>query len=139
MIEKVKLLKDRETGEKFMGKSRMVTGTELDTFLDVTGMRGDAFLSDEVAKAMGLKARVYPGAMSLAVMFGLLGDVLEGAMFTGVNNMKLLAPVHPYDRLSAECEILGKKETSKGDRVFVTYLWTLKNQDDVVVAQGENT
>lgn len=139
MAGKVKLLKDAEVGEKLEGRSRIVTGTDLDIFLDITGMRGDAFLSDEAARAMGLKARVCPGAMTLGILFGLLGDVLEGALFTNLNNLKLLAPVYPLDKLSAECEVLGKKETSKGDRVFVTYLWTLKNQSGMVVAQGENT
>lgn len=135
-----KQLVDRNIGDKYVSsKGRLITPTELDTFCDITGMRGDAFLSDEVAKSYGLKSRVLPGAMSLAVLFSLIEDVLQGAMFTGLNNLKLLAPVYPYDRLKAEVEVLGKKETSKGDRVFVTYSWTLKNQDEVTVAQGENT
>jgi len=135
-----KQLVDRDSGDKYVSsKTRLVTATELDIFCDITGMRGDAFLSDEVAKSYGLKSRVLPGAMSLAVLFSLIEDVLQGAMFTGLSNLKLLAPVHPYDRLKAEAEVVSKKETSKGDRVFVTYSWTLKNQDDVAVAQGDNT
>jgi len=135
-----KRLADRDIGEKYVGSAtRLVTATELDMFCDITGMRGDAFLNDEAAKSMGMKSRVLPGAMSLAILFSLLGEFLGPAIFTGLNNMRLLAPVCPYDRLGAEAEVLGKKETSKGDRVFVTYSWVLKNQDDVTVAQGENT
>ena len=133
-------LADRDIGEKYVGSAtRLVTATELDMFCDITGMRGDVFLNDEAAKSMGMRSRVLPGAMSLAILFSLLGEFLGPAIFTGLNNMRLLAPVCPYDRLGAEAEVLGKKETSKGDRVFVTYLWTLKNQDAVTVAQGENT
>lgn len=133
-------LADRDIGEKYVGSAtRLVTATELDMFCDITGMRGDVFLNDEAAKSMGMKSRVLPGAMSLAILFSLLGEFLGPAIFTGLNNMRLLAPVCPYDRLRAEAEVLGKKETSKGDRVFVTYSWTLKNQDAVTVAQGENT
>ena len=33
----------------------------------------------------------------------------------------------------------GVERYGKGDRVFVTYSWILKNQDGVTVAQGENT
>jgi acyl dehydratase len=135
-----KRLADRVIGEKYVSdETRLITPTELDMFCNVTGMRGDAFLSDEAARAFGMKSRLLPGAMSLAILFSLLGKFLGNAIFTGLNNLRLLAPVYPYDKLSAETEVLGKKETSKGDRVFVTYSWTLKNQDGVTVAQGENT
>ena len=136
----LKRLADRDIGEKYVGTgTRLITPTELDMFCNITGMRGDVFLSDEAAKSFGMKTRVLPGAMSLAILFSLLGEFLQSAIFTGLNNLKLLAPVFPYDKLRAEAEVLNKKETSKGDRVFVTYLWTLKNQDEVTVAQGENT
>ncbi|HEY90601.1 MAG TPA: MaoC family dehydratase [Dehalococcoidia bacterium] len=135
-----KRLADREIGEKFVGEeSRLITGTELDLFCDITGMRGDAFLNDKAAQAMGMKSRLLPGAMSFALVFSLLGRFLGPAIFTGVNNMKLLSPVFPNDKLRAETEVTGRKVTSKGDRVFVTYLWKLINQDDVLVVQGENT
>ena len=131
---------DRVVGEKYVSdETRLITPTELDIFCNVTGMRGDAFLSDEAARSLGMKSRLLPGAMSLAILFSLLGKFLGGAVFTGLNNLRLLSPVYPYDKLSAEAEVIGTKETSKGDRVFVTYIWTLKNQDDVTVAQGENT
>ena len=131
---------DRVVGEKYVSdETRLITPTELDIFCNVTGMRGDAFLSDEAARSLGMKSRLLPGAMSLAILFSLLGKFLGGAVFTGLNNLRLLSPVYPYDKLSAEAEVIGTKATSKGDRVFVTYIWTLKNQDDVTVAQGENT
>jgi acyl dehydratase len=135
-----KRLADREIGEKYVGSAtRLITATELDMFCNITGMRGDAFLSDEAARSIGLKSRVLPGAMSIAILFSLLGEFLGPAIFTGMNNLRLLAPVCPNDRLRAEAEVLGKKETSKGNRVFVTYSWMLKNQEGVTVAQGENT
>jgi acyl dehydratase len=135
-----KRLADRDIGEKYVSdETRLITATELDLFCSVTGMRGSAFLSDEAARSLGMKSRLLPGAMSLAILFSLLGKFLGSAVFTGLNNLRLMAPVYPYDTLSAETEVIGKKETSKGDRVFVTYAWTLKNQDGVTVAQGENT
>jgi acyl dehydratase len=135
-----KRLADRDIGEKYVsGETRLITPTELDIFCNITGMRGDVFLSDEAARAFGMKSRLLPGAMTLAILFSLLGKFLGSAVFTGLNNLRLLSPVYPYDTLSAETEVMAKKETSKGDRVFVTYSWTLKNQDETTVAQGENT
>ena len=129
-----------DIGDRFVGtNTRMVTPTELDMFCNITGMRGDIFLSNEAAKSLGMKSRVLPGAMSLAILFSLLEEFLQGAIFVGLRNLKLLAPIFPCDRLRAEGEILAKKETSKGDRIVVTYSWVLRNQDEVAVAQGENT
>ena len=138
MVEK--RFADREIGDKYASsKARLVTPTELDMFCNITGMRGEAFLSDEAARAMGMKSRLLPGAMSLAILFSLIDEFVGGAVFTKMNNLSLVAPVYPYDKLSAELEVVGKKETSKGDRVFMTYNWVLKNQDEVTVAQAENT
>jgi acyl dehydratase len=51
----------------------------------------------------------------------------------------LLAPLYPYDRAKVGIKIIDKKENSKGGRSFVTWSWTVKNQENVVIAQGENT
>ena len=43
------------------------------------------------------------------------------------------------DLLSSLLEESQQKETPKGGRVFVTWSWAIKNQDDAILAQGENT
>jgi acyl dehydratase len=134
-----KLMADRNVGDEFRGGSRVITGTELDMFCTISGMRLDAFLNDEAARSLGFKARVVPGPFVFAVVFGLLGELLNGHVHVGTDNMKVLAPLYLYDRVRVEGEVLRRKESSKGDRVFVTWLWAVKNQDDVVIAQGENT
>jgi acyl dehydratase len=134
-----KLVAERNVGDKFEGGSRIITGTELDMFCAISGMRLDVFLNDEAARALGFKARVVPGAFLLALVFGLLGERLNEHVYVGTNNMKVLAPLYPCDRVRVEVEVIDKKKTSKGDKVFVTWSWALKNQDDLIVAQGENT
>lgn len=134
-----KLVAERNVGDKFESGSRIITGTELDMFCTVAGLRLDAFLNDEAGRALGFKGRVVPGAFAFALVFGLLGELLNGHVHVGTNNMKVLAPLYPYDRVRVEGEVLNKKETSKGDRAFVTWSWAVKNQDDVILVQGENT
>lgn len=134
-----KLVAERNVGDKFKSGSRIITGTELDMFCTVAGLRLDAFLNDEAGRAVGFKGRVVPGAFAFALVFGLLGELLNGHVHVGTNNMKVLAPLYPYDRVRVEGEVLNKKETSKGDRAFVTWSWAVKNQDDVILVQGENT
>ena len=138
MTEKVGLAY-QGAGYKFTTGTRMVTPGDLDIFAAASGERDPAFLSDEVARAAGLKARIIPVAMMLAVKDGLIGEYVEGALFLGMNNVKWTATPYPYDTFRVEGELLNKKETSKGDRFVITYLWTIKNQDDVAIAQGEST
>ncbi len=131
----------KEVGYKCTTGSRFITAAELDIFCDISGMRDDVFLSDEIAKSSGFKGRIVPAALLLGVAFGLLDEtgLGVGGIFLGTNNLKINAPVSPYDRLRVEAELLNRKVTSKGDRVIVTYSVLIKNQDDVVVAQTENT
>ena len=60
-------------------------------------------------------------------------------LFVGMDNYVFKAPVHPYDRIRVEGELLEKRVTSKGDRVVVKYSWLAKNQKDIIIAQGQNT
>jgi len=131
----------KEVGYKYTTGTRFITATELDTFCDISGMRADMFLSDEAARAFGARGRFVPGAFLLGIVFGLLGEtgLVSSGIFLGTNNTKFNIPVCPYDRLRLEGELLNRRVTSKGDRVIVTYSWFMKNQDEEVVAQGENT
>ena len=131
-------LADAEVGTKFECGSRIITGTELDMFCTIGGLRLDPFLIDEAAQAMGVKGRIIPGPFLFTVVFGLAGDLLKGHLHVGTDKVKVLSPVFPNDRLRLEIEILDKKEASKG-RVFTTWGFTLTNQEGKVVFQGENT
>ena len=134
-----RLMAEREIGERFETASRCITDTELDLFCTIAGLRLDTFLRDDAAEEMGFKGRLVPGAYGFALVFGLLGENLDGHIHVGTDKMKVLAPLYPYDRMRIEVEILDKKESSKGNRTFVTWSWAVKNQDDVVLIQGENT
>ncbi len=134
-----KLVAERNVGDEFETGSRIITAAELDMFCTITGNRLDAFLIDEAAKALGFRERVVPGSFIFALVFGLLGERLNGHVHVATNNMKVLAPLYPYDRAKVAVKVIDKKESSKGERTFVTWAWAVKNQDDVIIAQGENT
>ena len=133
------LVAKKNVGDKFSSDSRIITGTELDMFCTIAGFRLDSFLDDEAGRALGFKGRVVPGAFVFALVFGMLGELLNGHVHVGTDNMKVLAPLYPYERVRVDGEVVNKKETAKGGRVFVTWAWAIKNQDDAILAQGENT
>ena len=134
-----KLLSERNIGDTFVSSlTKTITEADVDMFCEVSGMKEDILSKDEAARELGLRARVVPGAMTFGILMGLIREVDHDALHVQTDNMKWLAPVYPNDELRAECQVTGKRETSKGDRVVVTYSWSVKNQDDVPVAQGEN-
>ena len=125
-------------GDTFDCGSRIITGTELDMFCTIGGLRLDPFLIDAAAQAMGVKGRIVPGPFLITVVFGQAGDLLKGHLHVATDKVKVLSPVFPNDRIGVEIEILDNKEASKG-RVFTTWGFKMKNQDGVMVLQGENT
>jgi acyl dehydratase len=132
-------LAQAKVGDRFETGPRVVTGTELDMFCSVAGLRLDPFLLDEAAQQLGFKGRVVPGPFLFGLVFGLAGDLLNGLVHVGTEKLKVLAPVHPNDRVRLEVLVVDKKKSSKPGKGFLTWAWALKNQEDVVVIQGENT
>ena len=131
----------KEIGYKFATEPRYVTPTEVDLFCAVTDTREDIFSRDDSAKDLGLGRRVIPALFVYTTMmagFMRAGLTLEG-LFIGIDNAEFKVPVHPYDRIRGEGEVVDRRVTSKGDRVVVKYAWCVKNEEDIVVAQGKNT
>lgn len=57
----------------------------------------------------------------------------------GTEKLKVLVKVYPNARIRVEAEVVDKRESSKKVTWFLTWAWVLKNQDDVITIQGENT
>ena len=133
-------LEYKEVGFKYTTGSRDVTPAELVAFYEIPGIKEGMFVNDEAGKALGFEGKVVPAAYTIGLAFSLLGEkgLAEGGIFLEMN-AKFTAAVYPNDALSVEGELLSKRETSKGDKVVVKYSWNVKNQDGVVVVQGENT
>jgi len=140
-------IQNMKVGEKHVTPSRMVTKTDIETFCSVTGMIHPVFLSDQYVKSdeesqkIGLKGSVVPGQLSYAIMLGnlLRDETLDDVIVQlGANNIRWTAPIYPYDMLRTEIEITGNRVTKEG-RAIVDYNWQVKNQNDVVVVEGNNT
>jgi len=133
-------MRDLEPGDTYITNWRAVNSIGAESFETDIGLLDPFFFSDEVARGRGLKGRVVTGIYTFGLMMGLLGQsgLIRGGMFIGTNHMKFTFPVFPGDRIKAEVQKLQTKKTSKGDREIITYHWVVKNQDDRVVAEGEN-
>lgn len=130
---------DVHEGYLFKTGTKPITGTEIDIVAQMSGMDLPGFLDDEAARGWGFKARVVPGAYLIACMMGLMAKqgFLADAVWTAANGITWKNTVHPGDKIYAESEVIGTKETKRGG--LVTYAWTIKKDDDIIVAQGQNT
>ncbi|HNT56745.1 MAG TPA: MaoC/PaaZ C-terminal domain-containing protein [Syntrophales bacterium] len=119
--------------------TKPITGTEIDLVSQMSGMDLPGFLNADFARSIGFKDRVTPGAYIIASMIGLMAKqgFLAHAIWVKSTDISFRTPAFPGDRLSAEVEVLAKKEGKQGGAV--TYRWKVRNQDDKLVAEGVNT
>lgn len=131
---------DVSEGYTFTTGTKPITETEVDIVAQMSGADLPGFLDDEFAKGWGFRARVVPGAYLILCMMGLMAKqgFLADAVWTAAEGISWKTPVHPGDRIHVEAEVVSTKALkSKGG--LVTYKWTIKNQNDQLVAQGQNT
>lgn len=119
--------------------TKPITGTEIDLVAQMSGMDLPGFLDADFARKMGFKDRVTPGIYIIASMMGLMAKhgFLADAIWMKATDISFKTPVFPGDRLSAEVEVLSKKEGKRGGPV--TYKWKVQNQEGKLVAEGVNT
>lgn len=141
-------IQNMKVGDKYVTPARMVTKTDVETFCSITGMLHSLFLSDDYVKSdeasqkLGLRGSVVPGQLSYAIMLGNLArdQIIDDVIVQlGANNVRWPAAAYPYDMLRTEIEITGSRTTKAGDSVIVDYRWQVKNQNDAVVIEGDNT
>lgn len=136
-----KHIQNTEVGDKFVTKSRVITKTDLELYAICTGDTHPMFLSEERAKAFGWKTQLVPGPLTFSIAVGLLiqsGFISDVIAFLGMDKVRFNAPVYPYNSIRVEAIVISKKKAKKGNWIC-NYKWQIKNQNEIVVAEGENT
>jgi acyl dehydratase len=142
--EKEKHLGHQEVGFKFKTAQWYITPTDADLFCDIVGLRQTQFLDDDAAAALGKigeQGRFLPGPMEMGIHEGLLFDlgVNVKAEYVGWPTLRFIAPVHVNEMVYMEGELVKKELGRKEDKYLCTYTWKMRNQNDVVVSEGEAT
>ncbi|MFB0520093.1 MAG: MaoC family dehydratase [Desulfatiglandales bacterium] len=128
-----------EIGDKLTTKTRIITKTDVELFALLGGDIAPQFLSEKAAQANKWKTQLVPGLCTLNIAYGLLiqaGFLADIIAYIGTTNMRFLAPVYPGEAIRMETEVTSKKKTRKG--WICEYDWTIRNQDEVAVAEGHN-
>ena len=109
-----KKILDLEVGDKFATKWRTMTQTDLELNAIVNGDYHPMFFSEEAAKNMGWKTKLFPGLVTLNIAIGLL---IQSRRF--------------------ELELVSKKQNSKKQWI-IDYKFEVKNDKGEVCIEGYN-
>jgi acyl dehydratase len=137
----VKLVSQFEPGEKYTTDPHIVTATDIENFARTTRYEKPIFLDEQYARDMGFKDRIAQGGFTLSLTTGLIDSsgILDDAIaLAGLNNVRFMAPVYPYDTLRVEVELLSRRVTADGKRAVCTLKWVTRNQNGEAVAEGEH-
>ncbi|MBT8492974.1 MAG: MaoC family dehydratase [Deltaproteobacteria bacterium] len=96
---------------------RTIHGGDLSMYIALTGDARPLASSTELARSLGFKREVVPELLGFHVVFGkTVRDISRNAIANlGYADVRFLAPVYPGDTLRAESEVIGVRESSKGE------------------------
>lgn len=133
---------------------RTVTEGDLALYIALTGDRRPLHCSREFARSLGYEREVAHDLLVFHIVFGrAVPDVsLNSPANLGYADVRFLTPVYPGDTLAAETEVIGKRETSRGDvgivwvrtrgfnqrseAVLQFYRWAMVNKRDPAQNSG---
>jgi 2-methylfumaryl-CoA hydratase len=100
---------------------RTIHGGDLSMYIGATGDRRPLNSSTTFAKSLGFKRELVHELLAFHVVFGKsVGDISRNAVANlGYADLHFLRSVYPGDTLSAESEVIGLRETSKGESGIV--------------------
>ena len=133
---------------------RTVTEGDLALYIALPGARRPLHCSREFARSLGYEREVAHDLLVFHIVFGrAVPDVsLNSPANLGYADVRFLTPVYPGDTLAAETEVIGKRETSRGDvgivwvrtrgfnqrgeAVLQFYRWAMVNKRDPAQTSG---
>lgn len=131
---------DLSVGQVLISPARTVTETDLVSFAMVSGDWNAIHTDEEFAKNTYYGKRVVHGVFGIALMTGLMDRAgwFDGSAIAmlGIDGWRFTGPVFVGDTLHCRVEITGKRLTSKGDRGILERKFSLLNQRDEVVQEG---
>ncbi len=116
---------------------RTVTEGDLALYIALTGDRRPLHCAREFARSLGFEREVAHDLLVFHIVFGrAVPDVsLNSPANLGYADVRFLAPVYAGDTLRAETEVIGRRETSRGDVGIVWVHTRGYNQRDETVLQ----
>src|SRR6266508_4329859 len=114
-------------------RTRMVTVRDIELFTEMTGDRNPLHYDEVVAGASRFGGLIVQGGVTSGLLNAVVAEDLPGpgSVFLHVD-WSFRAPVRPGDTITAEVEVLERRE----DKPIARLRTTITNQDDRVVLDG---
>jgi len=139
-----KYFEDLEVGQRIQHpRGRTITEMDNVLFSALTMNTQPLHLDEEFSKRTQFGQRIVHGLFTAALVVGIsVPDLTEGTIVANLGYDKMMhpAPVFHGDTISAETEVLEKREsTSKPDRGIVRLRQMGRKQDGTIVVELERT
>jgi acyl dehydratase len=132
---------DFHAGQVFTSQSRTITETDVVTFAGWSWDTNPVHTDAESAASGRFGGRIAHGVLGLSVALGLASrlGVFEGCSVAllGIDGWRFRRPLVPGDTVRCRVEILDTRLTSSGETGILQRRFTLLNQRDEVVQDGE--
>ena len=114
--------------------SKSFSDADVRSFAEISGDKNPVHLDDEYAAQTQFKKRLVHGMLAAGLISAVLGTELpgEGCIYL-TQNINFRAPVFLGDTVTATVTVSKVRE----DKPIITLETVCKNQDDVVVIEGE--
>jgi len=114
-------------------RTRTITENDIVRFTEMTGDRNPLHYDEPLARASRFGGIIVQGGVTSGLLNAVVAEDLPGpgSVFLHVD-WSFRAPVRPGDRITAEVEVLTRRD----DKPIGTLRTTITNQDGVVVLDG---
>ncbi len=114
--------------------TKTISEADIYGFAGITGDFNPVHVNEEYAKQSRFKKRIAHGMLTASFISTVLGTDLPGANTIYMSQeVKFTAPVYIGDTLTAEAEVVEKRE----DKRILTLKTTVVNQDGKTVVDGQ--
>lgn len=125
-----------EIGEGF-GSRCTLTAEDLDLAVALTRGRHPVHVDEAAARGMGLRGRIFHGAVSAAVMAAAIGQRFsdQGAAILELSS-RFRAPVYPGDTVESRWTVVANQDGRRQGQFMLLLSGELRNQHGEVVVEG---
>ena len=125
---------EMKAGDSMVSRGRTVTETDIVNFAMIMGMWLELQTNDEFAEHTMYGKRIAQGPLIYTIAIGLMnvdGEILVA--LSGVDRMRMLAPVFVGDTLWAKAEITELRDRKDNNGLVVARLEAINQRDEVAM------
>lgn len=118
---------------KRASRTRLITSRDIELFTEMTGDRNPLHYDEDSAKKTRFGGLIVQGGVTTGLLNAVVAEDLPGpgSVFLHVD-WSFKAPVRPGDEITAEVEVLERRE----DKPITKLRTTITNQDGAIVLDG---